>query len=138
VAETEEELGELRKNQVGRDHLIWTAYFFSHFFSEWSERQTFREALRAAGFTGIGSDEELSGDGYWHHWSHTIRRADPEALRAADESAAAIARAHGVRYDEWMILRNVKTGELNPASAEDEARLRADDERSFLIARRPR
>jgi hypothetical protein len=113
VAKTEEELAKLGEDQVDRDHLIWTEYFFSHFFSEWHERQAFREALRAAGFTGIGSDEEMSGDGYWHHWSHTIRRADPEALRAADETAAAIAETHGVRYDEWAIVRNV-SGRASP------------------------
>jgi len=136
VSATDEELAKLRADAVGRDHLIWTAYFFSHFFSEWHERQAFREALRDGGFTGIGTDEEVTGDRYYHHWSHTIRPADPEILRTADGKAAAIAEAHGVRYDEWMVLRNLKTGELRPASDADAERLRAQDEHSFAVARR--
>jgi hypothetical protein len=90
--------------------------------------------LRCHSRTGIGSDEEISGDEYWHHWSHTVRHADRESLRAADASAAAIADAQNVRYDGWAIVYE-RTGSLRPASVEDAARLRADDERSFRIAR---
>jgi hypothetical protein len=133
---TAEELAKLDEARVEPDHLIWTEYFFSHFGSQKSQRQAFREALRAGGFTGIGSDEEVSGNGYWHHWSHTVRQADPEGLRAADAAAAAIADAHDVRYGGWAIVREL-TGSLRPASVEDAARLRADDERSFRIARQP-
>jgi Regulator of ribonuclease activity B len=134
---TEDELALLREDGVAADTLIWTAHFFSHPHSAWEARQAFRDALRAAGFTGIGSDEELAGDGYWHHWSHTIRTADMNALRDADRTAEAIARAHGVRYDEWMVLRNLSTGELRPAAPDDIARLKTQDERSFSVARRP-
>ncbi len=96
--------------------------------------QAFREALAAAGFTGIGSTEELSGDGYWHHYAHTIRPADPDELRAADRAAAAIAEAYGVRYDEWMVGRDHKTDELRPASSAEIAELMKQDERSFRLA----
>jgi hypothetical protein len=138
LAATDDELARLALDVVPPDRLVWTAYFFSHFFSEWDERQAFREALLAADFTGVGSDEELSGNGYWHHWSHTIRPADGDGLRAADRSASAIARAHHVRYDEWQIFRDLQTGELRPASSSDDVQLRAQDARSMQVARRAR
>jgi hypothetical protein len=112
VAETTEELRRLSEDGTPRDRLIWTAYFFSHFFSQPEERLAFRRALIAAGFTGVGSDEELTGDEFWHHYSHTIRLADPSTLLTADAEAAAISQAHGVQYDGWEIVRVHGTGAL--------------------------
>jgi nicotinamide mononucleotide adenylyltransferase len=137
MAGTAEELDRLAMDAVSSDRLIWAGYFFSHPFSAWEQRQSFRQALRDAGFTGIGTTNEVGDDPYWHHWSHTIRHADPDELRAADESAARLAREHGVRYDEWMIFRS-DTGELRPASSADAARLANEDARSFEVARRAR
>ena len=57
-------------------------------------------------FVEIGADEELSGDGYWHHWAHTVFDADADALREADRRAQEAAEAHGVHYDGWHIVRH--------------------------------
>jgi hypothetical protein len=125
MVETAEELRRLREDGVPRDRLVWTAYFFSHFFSERQERRAFLQALVAAGFTGVGTDEELTGDEYWHHHSHTIRPADPSVLTAADSAAAAIAQAHAVQYDGWNVVRDHRSGALRPASEDDIRELRA-------------
>ena len=83
-------------------------------------------ALRQAGFgtTGrfaqIGTDEEVSGDGYWHHWTFTVFDADPETLRSADERARRIASAHGVRYDGWKVQRHVPFETGRPRLADDD------------------
>ncbi len=110
---TTEELERLDADGVAADQLVWAAYFFSHPFSTWEQRQSFREALRDSGFTGIGTTNESSGDPYWHHWSHTIRPAIPAELLAADEIAARIARTHGVVYDEWTLFRNRENSDLH-------------------------
>jgi len=64
-------------------------------------RAVIRDAMEDAGFDNMAADTESTNDYYWHHWSHTIRAADRDALREADRAAAAIAAKHGVRYDEW-------------------------------------
>jgi hypothetical protein len=73
--------------------------------------------MEAAGFTNLGSDVEGSGDEYWHHWSHTIRPANRDALRHANRVAASIASVHGVRYDEWQVARDDDTGQLRPVDS---------------------
>ncbi len=118
MAATEEELARLAQEGVPADQLIWTAYSFSHFLSQRGKRHAFRDALTGAGFTDCGTTEELTGNGYWHHWSHTIRPADPEVLIEANRVAGTIAAEHGVRYDEWMVTRDSGTGELRPVAAD--------------------
>jgi hypothetical protein len=78
------------------------------------ERQAFRDALLAAGFSNVGADTEGAEPYYLHYWSHTIRSASRDALREADRHADAIAREHGVRYDGWEAARSSTTGELRP------------------------
>src|SRR5947209_4245627 len=96
---TEEELRQLEADNLERGTRVWTTHFCSHFGSSETERSDFRDALRQAGFgtTGrfaqIATDEEVSGDGYWHHWAFTVFDADPETLRSADERARRIASA---------------------------------------------
>jgi hypothetical protein len=135
MSETEAELQRLSREGVPHDRLILTAYFFTHIPSEWDERQRFRVALCAAGFTRVGTTEELTGDGCWHHYSHTVRRADPDALRAADRAAAAVAAEHSVHYDTWKVVRDSQTGELAPASEGDILRAREYDERAERVER---
>jgi hypothetical protein len=117
MASTDEELAKLDAEGVPSEHLIWAWYFFSHFGSSHRERRAFRDAMEAAGFTNFGSDTEGSDDRYWHHWSRTIRPAARGALREADRVAASIAAVHGVRYDEWVVARDDKTGELRPVES---------------------
>jgi hypothetical protein len=117
MASTDDEVARLDAEGVPPDQLIWAWYFFSHFGSSRAERRAFRDALVAAGFTNMGADTEGSDDHYWHHWSHTIRAADRDTLREADRVATSIAAAHGVRYDEWHVARDVNTGELRPVEA---------------------
>jgi hypothetical protein len=82
-------------------------YFFSHFQSTWSERARFKQALRSAGFhepenaRSVGSDEEITGDGHWHHWAFTRVVDELKALEAADRTVGSVSRTHGVRYDGW-------------------------------------
>ena len=135
MSETEAELQRLSEEEVPPDRLIWTAYFFTHIPSEWGERQRFRAALRAAGFTGVGTDEELSGSGCWHHYSHTVRLADPNVLGAADRAAAAVAAAHGVQYDRWFVVRDPHTGEPKAASEADILKAREGNKRAEQIER---
>lgn len=122
---TEEELRKLKADNLEPGAEVWTTHFFSHFGSSEAERATFRDELRAAGFgTGrfaeIGTDEEVAGDRYWHHWSFSLFEADPEALRQVDERARAIARASGVRYDGWRVQRSGLTEAGPPRLADDE------------------
>jgi hypothetical protein len=117
MASTHDELARLDAEGVPPDRLIWTWYFFSHFGSSHAQRRAFRDALVAVGFTNLGTDTEGSDDHYWHHWSHTIRPADRDALREADRVAASVADAHGVRYDEWQVARDEKTGKLRLVEA---------------------
>ena len=90
---------------------MWVSHYFSHFGSSLAERETFRDALREAGFGApdppgeVGVTEEVSGDGYWHHWAFTILAASSEELTAADDRACRIAAANGVRYDSWEVQR---------------------------------
>ena len=97
--------------------MIWTSYFFSHFGSTRAQRSAFRAALVQAGFAEVGMDTEGTDNRFWHHWSHTLRRAERNALREADRLAAQIATDHGVRYDEWQVARDPQTGRLRPAES---------------------
>ena len=114
VGRTDDEIARLDAEGVPADQRIWTWYFFSHFGAPRAERQAFRDALLAAGFTELGADTEGGpDDGYYlHYWSHTIRTADRNALREADRVAADISEEHGVRYDDWQVARDSATGEL--------------------------
>ena len=109
---TDEELAKLAADELPSDSSIWVSHFFSHFGSSYAEREAFHDALREAGFgtpsrfTEVGADEELEGDGYWHHWAFTVFEATEPALRAADQRARTVAEAHGVRYDQWMVQRD--------------------------------
>jgi hypothetical protein len=81
---TDVELARLAADQLPPQARIWTTHFFSHFDSSEGERERFRDELSASGFgPEIGSDEEASGDGYWHHWAFTVLRAEPAVLRAS-------------------------------------------------------
>lgn len=108
-----QELRKLANDCLPPQTRIWVTHFFSHFGSSGPERVAFRAALRAAGFgTGsqtdaeIGSDEEVDGDEFWHHWAFTIFPASPEELVQAYQLAQKIAAAHGVREDGWKVRRN--------------------------------
>ena len=120
---TESELRRLAQDGLRPTERIWITHFFRHFGSSQGERRAFREALLAAGFgTGgrdaeIGTDEEVTGDGYWHHWSFTALRATPEILTAADASAAQIAADHGVHYGGWKVQREVADNDGQPRLA---------------------
>jgi hypothetical protein len=109
---TEEELAKLEAEGTPTEARVWVTHRFGHFGSEEAEREAFREALRTGGFgtqgdfAEIGSDEELEGDGYWHHWSFTVARAEPDELRSLDRRAAEIAARHDVRYDGWEVARH--------------------------------
>ena len=112
----EEELAKLQAEGTPPEARVWVTHRFSHFGSDEAEREAFREALRAGGFgtpgnfTEIGSDEELEGDGYWHHWAFTVARAEPDELKKLDKRAHEIAAAHGVRYNGWSVPRYGPTG----------------------------
>jgi hypothetical protein len=122
---SDQELHKLANDCLPAQTRIWVTHFFSDFWSSEPERAAFRAALRGAGFgtrvkthAEIGSDEELEGDGLWHHWVFTVFPASPEELVQASQLARKIAAAHGVRDDGWKVQRNPVTG----------APLRADDE----------
>jgi hypothetical protein len=109
--EENKELQRLAADGLPRETRIWVTHFFSHFGSTKGQRHAFREAVRDAGFgtpgphTEIGSDEEVTGDGYWHHWAHTVFMADPDALRGASARAQTLATEHGVGYNAWAVQR---------------------------------
>jgi hypothetical protein len=106
----EEELRRLDADGLLPHDRIWVGHFFSHFGAEWEERQKFREALRGAGFGvrgEVNSDEEITGDGYWHHWAYTETRASAKACKRLDRIAEKISVEHGVRYDGWMVARGM-------------------------------
>ena len=70
----------------------------------------FREALKRVGFGlngEVDSTEELTGDGYWHHYAFTETAADPATCERLDWLAEATANAHGVRYDGWRVARKL-------------------------------
>lgn len=112
MTNTEEELAKLEADALAPGTRIWVTHFFSHFGSSYAERAAFHDALRQSGFgtpgrfTEIGADEELEGDGYWHHWAFTVLEARPKELRQADKRARELAEAHGVRYDDWKVTRS--------------------------------
>ncbi len=98
----------LERDGLPPERRIWVSHFFSHFGSTQSQRQAFRDQLRAAGFGAggeVASDEEVTGDGYWHHYAHTLIPASPETCRELDTKATEIAASHGVRYDLWHLAR---------------------------------
>ena len=73
---------------------IWVAHFFSHFGASREETRRFEHALFAAGFGNggeLGYDEELEGDGYWHHWTYTAIPASGVAKASASLTAATAA-----------------------------------------------
>jgi hypothetical protein len=105
----EDELRWLAASHLTPDIRIWVGHFFSHFGSEWNEREAFRTALREAEFGRDGtirSDIEGSDDWYWHHSTYTRVKASPRACLRLERLAARIAEEHGVRYDDWMIARH--------------------------------
>ncbi len=114
----EDELRVLEAARVPAGTRVWVTHFFSHFGSSFTERTRFQEALAAAGFgtegkfTPIDADEEVAGDGHWHHWSFTLLEASRAALVAADGAALRISGEHGVRYDGFRL-----TGYVRPRRA---------------------
>jgi hypothetical protein len=135
MSNTGAELDRLSKERVPPDRLMVAAYYFTHVPSDWDQRQRFRAGLRAAGFARVGTTEELTGDGCWHHYSHTVWRADPNVLRAADRTAAAVAAQHGVEYDSWEVVRDSQTGELKEASEADILKAREYDQHAERVER---
>ena len=91
------------------DAQIWIYHSLSHFGATLEQRRTFQEQLRGAGF-GAGGEvsavEEVTGDGYWHHYSYTRISASVGICREMDRTAAQIAAAYLVRYDEWGVARD--------------------------------
>jgi hypothetical protein len=103
---TDQELERLANDRLPPGSRIWTTHFFSHFYSSEGERERFRAELNANGFgPAIGSDEEVSGNGYWHHWAFTELLAEPAVLEQADERARQVAATSGVRYEGWKVQR---------------------------------
>lgn len=106
---TAEELEKLRAEDLSPDDQIWLAHYFSHFGSSLTERRAFREDLRSAGFGvdgEVSADEEITGDGFWHHYAFTRIAASVERCEEMDALARAIAERHGVRYDRWNVVRD--------------------------------
>src|SRR4051812_22990840 len=103
---TDVELKRLANDRLPAGTRIWTTHLFSQFYSSEDEREQFRAELRASGFgPEIGSDEEVSGNGYWHHWAFTKLLADSAVLENANQRARKVAATHGVRYDGWKVQR---------------------------------
>jgi hypothetical protein len=106
----------LRAGEVPEGAQVWVTHFFSHPGSSLLDRRGFHDALRAAGFgtpgahTEIDADEEVAGDGFWHHWAFTVIPASEASLAAADHRARDIADGHGVQYDGWSVQRDPITG----------------------------
>jgi len=112
---TDGELESLAADQLPEESRVWTTHFFSDHGSLEDERARFRADLAAAGFgPELGSDEESSGDGFWHHWSFTALLADPATLKLADQRARQVAGDHGVRYDGWKVQRERADHEGRP------------------------
>jgi hypothetical protein len=115
---TEDEIQKLQADDLPAGARIWVAHFFSHFNSTYAQHDAFRRDLEAAGFgtpsagfpRPIDSDEEIEGDGFWHHWAYTVVEASPAYLRLMDSRARQIAEQHGVRYDRWRVDSNPITG----------------------------
>jgi hypothetical protein len=113
---TEDELQSLRADRLQPGSRVWVCHYFSHFGSTSDQRLAFQRALREDGFgtpgrvREIGADEEITGDGYWHHWAFTLIEASEEPLRAAEERARRVAEQHGVQFDGWEVQRETQSG----------------------------
>ncbi len=87
--------------------LIWVGHYFSHFGASPDECRAFARALRKApigtGECDVGSDIELDDPYYLHHWTFTLVKASPAALRRLDAVARDVASRHGVQYDGWIV-----------------------------------
>jgi hypothetical protein len=122
VRETDDELDRLAADALPPGTRIRVSHFFTHVGATDRELQAFLAGLREAGFgrpldsdhTEISSDEELPGDGCWHHWAHSIFEADEATLREADGRARAVADEHGVEYDGWRVQRGRLDREGSP------------------------
>ena len=104
---TDQELLLLEADDLGTGARVRTAHFFTHFGSSATQRSEFCGDLREAGFgtIEIGSDEQDTGNGYWHHWAFTVFDAVPDVLRDADQRAREIADSHGANYNGWEVQR---------------------------------
>lgn len=113
---TEDELRRMKADGLPPGSRVWVSHYFSHFGSTHEQRVVFHAALRDGGFgtpgrvAEIGADEEITGDGYWHHWAFTLLDASAEVLRGADERARQLAHQHGVQYDTWEVQRDATSG----------------------------
>jgi hypothetical protein len=113
---TSNELAALRSDELPDGVGVWVTHRFRHPGASDEQRAAFHVALRTAGFgtpgthTEIGADEELTGDGHWHHWAFTVIEASADELRDADVCAREVATAHGVQYDGWAVQRHETTG----------------------------
>jgi lincosamide nucleotidyltransferase A/C/D/E len=88
---------------------IWVAHFFSHFGASRDELRRFERALFVAGFGRdgeLGYEEEVEGDGNFHHWTHTATDDVPEGLAELDGLARQLSEDHGVRYDGYHVERD--------------------------------
>jgi hypothetical protein len=107
---TEDELLRLVGDGLDPWDSVWVAHYFSFFESTHEQRDAFRVDLRAVGLGvepgEIGADEELTGDGYWHLWAFSQLAATREALGDAHHRAGEIGETHGVRYDDWRVMRD--------------------------------
>ncbi|HEY8644554.1 MAG TPA: hypothetical protein VIL77_01605 [Gaiellaceae bacterium] len=54
----------------------------------------------------VSSDEEITGDGNWHHYAYTLVAPTAQSCRELDGKATEIAASHGVRYDLWHVARD--------------------------------
>jgi hypothetical protein len=114
---TEDELRKLQADGIPASAHVWVTHNFSHVGASCDELAKFREALAANGFgtssdrhpDPIGSDEEVEGDGYWHHYAFTVVEASPGSLRLMNEKAGQTAKQHGVQYNGWAVQRNART-----------------------------
>ena len=123
---SDQELHKLANDCLPAQIQIWVTHFFSQFGSSEPERAAFRAALRGGFGTRLklkthaetGSDEEVEGDGLWHHWAFTVFPASPENLcRRLSLHGKSLPRT-AFANDGWKMQRNPVTG----------APLRADDE----------
>jgi hypothetical protein len=108
------QLALLRKDRLDPETQVWVTYFFGHVGSSEAEREAFRDALAATGVgtpsTGfpdpIGTDEEVTGDGYWHHWLFAALPAAESDLRRVANEMQAVARRFGCTFDGWGVQRD--------------------------------
>src|SRR3569833_1836241 len=111
---TEDEIHRLGEDALKPGRSIWVAHFFSHFGVTDQQMRRFLSALFEAGFGTVGEvgvDDEGPGyEKYLHYWAYTRIEASADSCRRLDSLARELAELHGVRYDEWEIARDVKTG----------------------------